>query len=56
MSGDAVYHIMVEGGLHDTVDTLAKAKRIQRKYQAEGWNVTIVKEIDTALGVMGVDV
>lgn len=50
------YEILIEGGQHDIVNTLAKALKIQSKAQAEGWNVRIIKIMPTIVGDMGVDI
>jgi hypothetical protein len=51
-----VYKIYVEGGLHDTTLTLAKAIRIREKAESEGWNVKVTKCQDTILGTLEVEV
>lgn len=47
------YDIYVEGSLYDSVTSRAKATRLQRKFEAEGWNVRVVSVYKTIFGDLG---
>jgi hypothetical protein len=50
------YEVLVEGGLHDVVRSLTAARRLRDKFEAEGWNVRIVRYEETIFGRLGREV
>lgn len=50
----ALYEIFVEGQLHAGNLNKASAESMRSKFEAEGWNVTVLKVTQTVLGPMAV--
>lgn len=50
------YIIYVEGGRHDEVKTFRQADRIAKQARSEGWNVKVIAQYETVLGLIGVEV
>jgi hypothetical protein len=50
------FHVLVEGGLSDVCRTQRAADRLRSKFEAEGWNVTVLRVVPTIVGPLAVKV
>jgi hypothetical protein len=53
---NVTYSVWVEGSLHDSGLSRRQAEKLRREFEAEGWNVRVLKMVQTVLGEMGVSV
>ncbi len=52
----AIYQVLVEGSLNKEFKSLSAANRLADKYRNEGWNVKVIKMIDSIIGQVGYEV
>ncbi len=51
-----LYKIYIEGNFVDETYNKIKVAKLRNKYEAEGWNVKVIKFVSTLLGYIGVEI
>jgi len=49
-----IYQIWIEGGLHKDNLTKKQALRLEKEAASEGWNVVVLRVVQTVVGSMAV--